>query len=153
MKEKQKYVFLDFDGVVSSQLETPGSYITHEADEYGASPSCVARIKKLCDETGAKIIIASNWRRFPDDGPCSFWTHPKYARTVFNPLPAFRKQMEGYIAGVLPRERHITKAHALILWFEENNITQDDINYVIFDDDLSEGYAATYEYGIRDHFI
>ena len=61
--------------------------------------------------------------------------------------------MEGYIAGVLPRERHITKAHALILWFEENNFNQDDINYVIFDDDPSEGYAATYEYGIRDHFI
>lgn len=150
---KQKIIFLDFDGVMSSQNETPGSYITHEANEYGASPSCLKNLKQLCDETEAKIVISSNWRKFKDDGPCSFWTHPKYARTVFNPLPKFKKQMEGYVIGTLPKVRHISKAQALILWFEENDLSKDDIDYVIFDDDPSEGFASTTDYDIKEHYI
>ena len=153
MRVKPKYIFLDFDGVVTSQLETPGSYITHEANEYGPSPTCVVRLKRLCDETGAKVVISSNWRRFDDFGQCSFWTHAKNNRTVANPLPYFKKLMGKYVIGSLPKCRHITKSQALILWFEENNLTQDQIDYVIFDDDLAENYHLTYDYDIKHHFV
>lgn len=149
----KKIIFVDFDGVMTSQSETPGSYITNESANYGASPSCLNQLRQLCDETGAKIVISSNWRRFEDDGICSFWTHPTLHKTVGNPLPKFKKQMDDYIVDILPTDKHITKSQALILWFIENGLTQDDINYVIFDDDPAEGFAMTAEYDIRDHFI
>jgi len=37
-------IFLDCDGVVTSTLETPGSYLNHVSDEYGPSPKCVKRL-------------------------------------------------------------------------------------------------------------
>lgn len=151
--ERLKILFVDFDGVVTSQTEVPGSYITHEADEYGASPSCLSRLKDLCDSTGSKIVISSNWRRFDDDGPCSFWVYRKCMRTVCNPLPKFKVQLKDYIIGMLPKDRHINKAEALVLWFEENNLAKDDLDYVIFDDDLSEGFATMTDYDINKHFV
>jgi len=33
-----KIIFLDFDGVVTARNGTPGSYMTHGQDEYGATP-------------------------------------------------------------------------------------------------------------------
>ena len=57
-------IFLDIDGVVTSCMTTPGSYMNHEPSDYGPSPDCVERLKRLCDVTNAKIVISSNWRKF-----------------------------------------------------------------------------------------
>ena len=40
---------------------------------------------------------------------------------------------------------------AAVLWFEEHGNEVD--KFVVFDDDLREGFQNTYEYGIRDNFI
>ena len=74
-------------------------------------------------------------------------------RTVCNPLPKFKVQLKDYIIGMLPKDRHINKAEALVLWFEENNLAKDDLDYVIFDDDLSEGFATMTDYDINKHFV
>jgi len=42
-----KVIFLDFDGVITAKSGTPGSYITHDATEYGATPACVDWLKTL----------------------------------------------------------------------------------------------------------
>ena len=39
--------------------------------------------------------------------------------------------------GDLPKDRHITKAEALIMWLEQTGYSG---KYVVFDDDLREGY-------------
>lgn len=33
-------IFLDYDGVVTSMHETPGSFLNHNVDTYGTSPKC-----------------------------------------------------------------------------------------------------------------
>lgn len=53
--------------------------------------------------------------------------------------------------GTLPKDHHITKSQALVLWFEEN--PNFNGKFIIFDDDLREGFQDTYEYGIKDNFI
>ena len=58
----QRIIFLDFDGVCTSMLETPGSYLNHDISEYGPSWQCMDLLKKLCRETNSKIIVSSNWR-------------------------------------------------------------------------------------------
>lgn len=155
-KTKPNVIFLDVDGVLTAMDDTPGSYINHDPSEYGPSPSCIERLKKFCKEIDAKIIVSSNWRKHPDDGPCSFWTHNGVHGTrkiVQNPLPKVREQLKEWIVGYLPPIRHTTKAEALVLWFEESEISPDEINFVIFDDDLREDLDKTYEYHIKDHFI
>ena len=62
-------IFLDFDGVIvtSRQLLKPQpDPTTHALDVIiaaKADPNCVAALNRLCDETSAKIVVTSSWRR------------------------------------------------------------------------------------------
>lgn len=143
---KPTYIFLDIDGVLTAKCETPGSYLNHDMSEYGPSPKCIDRIKKLCIETNSKIVISSNWRRFDEEG---FWHYRKQIQ-VKNPLPYVKQLLGELVVGELIPERHITKAEAIILWFEEHG---NDCNFVIFDDDTRENLHCTYDYEIAKHFI
>lgn len=48
-----KVIFLDFDGV-----------ITTEASKWRLDTNKMLLVKRICDETSAKIVISSSWRRF-----------------------------------------------------------------------------------------
>lgn len=48
-----KVIFLDFDGV-----------ITTEASKWRLDTDKMLLVKRICDETSAKIVISSSWRRF-----------------------------------------------------------------------------------------
>lgn len=48
-----KIIFLDFDGV-----------ITTHSTKWNIGLEYVKRIKKICDETGAKLVISSSWQRY-----------------------------------------------------------------------------------------
>ena len=138
-----KILFLDFDGVCNSYSE--GSYITHKEDDYGPSKIICERIRKICDTTGAKIIISSNWRRFEIDGK---WFSGKNYYT--NPLSKLYDEIGDLVIGTLTLERHITKAEALCLWFEDNCELE---KWVIVDDDPKENLGTTSDFGIRNHYI
>ena len=56
---------------------------------------------KLCDKTGAKIVMATNWRKFDIDGE---WVN-KYG-TYKNPLKEVHEVLDGFILGSLPPIRH-----------------------------------------------
>lgn len=147
--DMERFIILDFDGVVTSCLEKPGSYLVNGNDSYGASPSCLKRLIGLADETGAKIVISSNWRRFDDDGICSFWNNPKYGAHA-NPLPKLKKVLGSRYLCDLPKTRHIKKSQALRMWFDETGQDPGKTAYVIFDDDETEGFGQS-EFG--RHFI
>ena len=61
-----KVIFLDIDGV----LNHDNWYISKEFKalntsddvELDVDPKCAERINKICEETGAKIVISSDWR-------------------------------------------------------------------------------------------
>ena len=67
--EGDKLIVLDVDGVMTSFGETPGSYVTHGPSEYGVSRGPLTRLLRLVSDTGAKVVISSNWRRFDEEGP------------------------------------------------------------------------------------
>lgn len=139
------YIFLDIDGVLTSQQETPGSYINHDPEEYGLSKSCVKRLLKLADQLKAKVIVSSNWRRFTDDGTCYIAT-----KVVKNPLPALKKALGNRYIGDLTHEPHLTKSEALELWFEDTGLDWKACRYVVFDDDPREGFSQS---KFKSHFI
>lgn len=52
-----KVIFLDFDGV-----------ITTHSTKWNIGLEYVKRIKKICDETGAKLVISSTWQIYRQEG-------------------------------------------------------------------------------------
>lgn len=66
----KRIIFLDVDGVLNCQ---PPNFRTawpdyERGDEraYGLNPQLVANLKKVIDETKAKIVVSSSWRYFDD---------------------------------------------------------------------------------------
>jgi hypothetical protein len=61
-----KIIFLDIDGVLNHDKwyvskEYQALY-NNESVELDIDPKCANRINKICEETGAKIVITSEWR-------------------------------------------------------------------------------------------
>ena len=59
-----KVIFLDIDGVLNYTQwyvsdRNPGNLYGEEGD---IDPLCAERINRICSETGAKIVISSDWR-------------------------------------------------------------------------------------------
>jgi len=59
-----KVIFLDIDGVLNHTQwyvsdRNPGNLNGEEGD---IDPLCAERINRICSETGAKIVISSDWR-------------------------------------------------------------------------------------------
>ena len=140
-----KIIFLDIDGVCTSMVETPGSYINHGPDEYGLSPKCMMNLKRLIKETGCNVIISSNWRLNADKEFVDY-----NGSKIRNPLFELRKELEQSIIGMLPKTGFKQKAEALIQWFDENSF---DGQFVILDDDPEEGLDKIELYSISSHLI
>lgn len=61
-----RVIFLDFDGVLNSDPFRRAIYSGPTATVDGADldPANVARVQRICDETGAVIVVSSAWRGF-----------------------------------------------------------------------------------------
>ena len=139
-----KVIFLDIDGCLTSERE--GNYFNPDPVKYHPSKKIMTQIMKLCDETGAKVIMSTNWRKFDIDG---VWIN-SYG-TYHNPLQEVLDFFgEEYCIGTLPAIKHINKSQAVILYLEEH----DDIDsFVIFDDDEREQFQSTCDFKIKKHFV
>ena len=133
-----KIIFLDFDGVVTAKNGTPGSYMTHCPEEYGSTPVCVNRLMKLVKDSGAKIVISSNWRKFDVDGPGSIWKNPCYGG-IKNPLPGFIPRLGDAYLESLPAIK-LCKAAVADYWL----LGKTDVkSFVVLDDVCGlEGYGS-----------
>jgi hypothetical protein len=134
-KQHENLIFLDFDGVCNSF--DYGSYLNHKNTKYGYDEKIIKRLRHICKYGNARIVISSNWRRFPLDGSYTF-TYNDEKVTCHNPLPKLCDALGDLIVGTLPKDRHMSKSEALEIWFEYNQ--QFDGKYAILDDDLREGY-------------
>lgn len=143
-------VFVDFDGVLTSTLPYGGSYLSNPPEDYHMSKDCFANLMMLLLRTNSKVIVSSNWRRYPPDG---YWTHSAgdgVVKKYYNQIPYVVNALGDRYVGTLPTDRHLTKSEALILWLEE----QKEIPpFVVFDDDLREGFQTATDYGISKKFI
>lgn len=146
MKMKRDYpksiIFLDFDGCCNSYK--CGSYVTSDSEHYGFDTRIINRLKKLCEKTGAKIVLTSNWRKFEDDGSYVFKTE-----RVNNPLPKLKKELGELYFDTIPPLRHVRKPEALREWFKTNKSFTG--KFVIFEDSNLEGYQFCPEF--RDNLF
>lgn len=138
-------IFLDFDGVLTSKDSK--TYFNPDDDgNYSYHETLIERLIQLCKTADAKIILATNWRKFMDDGCWYDLSGIRYN----NPLPKLKQRLGDLIVGELPHNTKQSKSKALHEWFNANTIA-DDKNFVILDDDLNEGYQYCPQY--VSHFI
>ena len=132
-----KIIFLDLDHVLTNTDLDQSSFLSFDPSKYHLSPINVKWLDKILDSTDAKIVIASNWRRFNYPNIC--WTYNgKQYRSILEP---FKKKYKSQIIGMLPPTRYATKCECLDLWFEENHwFSIHDSKYVILEDDSRERY-------------
>lgn len=121
-----KVIFLDFDGVITT--ERSGYRLDKEKMEF---------VKRICDKTGAKIVISSSWRLSTLESTISNIT------TVRNPDTDIPFLMPELVAGVTKRmyafsyedaSKHYRIPRGVEI--ERYLIEHEDVDrYVILDDD------------------
>lgn len=111
-----KIIFLDFDGVVSV-LET----------RWELSDRHLERVKKICDETGAKIVISSSWRR-----KSVVETMKKIYGQDANVATCNSLLNINYVIGVTERLGPASRGREIKKWLDEHPGME---RYVILDDD------------------
>jgi hypothetical protein len=126
-----KVIFLDIDGVLVTgdywkQLELENKTARDEDHHHLFSPSCVANLEKLIEETDAKIIVSSTWRWLGEDKLIEIFKRRGVTGDIIGITSLERMKENGIYSGE-SRGRQIQE------YIEEN---KDDIeNYVIIDDD------------------
>ena len=132
-----KIIFLDIDHVLTNTDLDNTSFRHLDPKKYKLSKINLKCLDRLLDATNAKIVIASNWRKFIP--PHINWEYR--GKLYSSTLEPFKKLYRNYIIDMLPPERHITKCDCLELWFEDNPwFSKRNGKYVILEDDLREGY-------------
>lgn len=112
-----KIVFLDIDGVLIHHGSIP-KHTPRKAD-----PECVARLNKITDATGAKIVISSTWRTMDDIEK----TLDRWGITA----EIWGKTPSGYDPGRI--SLGVTRGNEINTWLVESKFKID--SFVILDDD------------------
>ena len=119
---ENKVIFLDFDGVISV-LET----------RWELSDRHMKRVKRICDSTGAKIVISSSWRWRDVDTTLD----KIYKRTAKKPTSAFVDKSyyllnKDLVVGVTKRIGSGSRGIEIKDWLSEHPEVD---KYIIIDDD------------------
>ena len=113
---KRKIIFLDFDGVITTN-KSKWKLDKEKLDIFGT----------LLEKTGAEIVISSSWRRNDLEDTIRFITERSHF--VPFPFPFCHK-----VIGITKRLPSRFRGEEIDLYIKEN-LEGQDFNYVILDDD------------------
>jgi len=84
-----KVIFLDFDGVLN--------VIPQGHDDFGGifHPEFVENLKRIIEETGAKLIISSSWRHMGLEKLHMMWEHRGYPGEIIGITPDLWRNVVG----------------------------------------------------------
>lgn len=112
------------------------SFLSYDPSKYMLSDFNLKNLDAIFNAVDARIVIASNWRKFKMPG--AYWQFcGKRYRSVLEP---FKKMYASKIIDSLPYEHGLTKCECLELWFEDNPWFSKRGHYVILEDDPYEKY-------------
>jgi hypothetical protein len=128
-----KYLFLDIDGVLNHDEWFESVLYKRHQENWKKSmfdPECVARVNKILEATGARLVVSSSWRSMTDleeifagvGLPTTFWRTP-HADYIYPDLDPIRDLYNDDIRYWRGSE---------IKYFLEQHPAD---NYVILDDD------------------
>jgi hypothetical protein len=135
---KEKWIFLDIDGVLNPVHYMNAMYKLWKAshgeikshDEYGQlflEHNCNA-LKKIIDETGASIVISSTWRMEGFAKMIALWEHRNLAGNIIGITPT---EVEVVESGLAEFYDMVCRGMEIAHFMKVNNF---EGNYVIIDD-------------------
>lgn len=115
--EGLKVIFLDFDGV-----------ITCHNSKWSLMPDKMNMIRRICENTGAKIVISSSWRMNTLESTLAYITDSKTPYVDGNPY-----SLSEFTIDVTPNFDHndYGRGDEILNWLDRH---PEVINYVIIDD-------------------
>jgi hypothetical protein len=126
-----KLIFCDIDGVLNNTLfyhrfEPGERYKTLGKDVCDIDPQCVEHLNTLIEETEAKVIISSVWRKHNSQA---------YLQTVLEKC-GFTGEIIGMTPVAKSSESHsLPRGYEIQCWLNDHYKYNEKIRYVIFDDD------------------
>lgn len=134
----EKIIFLDIDGVLNptcyiNALRSMDKISQNEIksnDEYGElffNQNCDA-LKKIINETNAKIVISSTWRKNGIEKMQAIWKHRNISGEIIGVTPIFSEHIK------IEKEKNtniISRGLEIDYWIKQNNFKG---KYVIIDD-------------------
>jgi hypothetical protein len=138
VSKAMKVIFLDIDGVLNPTHYMNALYKMWKAsfkeikshDEYGQlffHQNCEA-LKKIVDETGAKIVISSTWRMAGESQMKELWKHRNLAGEIIGITPTEKQVVE---SGEAQYYDMVCRGMEIAHWIKTNNFQG---KYVIIDD-------------------
>lgn len=140
-----KIIFLDFDGVLNSHkwvkanehlLNSQTLFMHTDVDR-----EAVARVDRLCKETGAKVVVSSTWR-------------------LFNSLERLQEILKnhGFTGEVIGRTPRLggKRGSEISQWLNEHGPVE---SFVILDDDsdmvhlMHKLVQTTFDLGLQDEHV
>lgn len=124
-----KYIFLDFDGVLNSgrNYERMAEESLPGRDRYGTlfDTACVESLRRIVQQTGGRIIVTSSWR---------------YLLSLNELTDMWReRRLPGRLTGVLPTDMlgpsMPGRGAEIEEWFRRNRKKPRECQYVILDDE------------------
>lgn len=92
MKDKERYLFLDFDGVLNTMEHQTALQWKGERsdDEFGSlfDPYTIDCLKNILDCTAAKLVVSSSWRLDGIDKMRELWTARNLPGEIYGVTPA-----------------------------------------------------------------
>jgi len=154
-----KIIFLDIDGVINTIKSVSNPRVQPEgftANLYGVSkldPDCVARLNKITNATGAKMVISSSWRILFDDVELlAKYLHSEgVTGEIIGKTPRFAKS---YIRGEMTYGRGLEIQE----WLSEQPVGEVE-SFVILDDDSDMLHLSplliktSWQNGLEDHHV
>lgn len=128
MPKSMKVLFLDVDGVLNSndfyeKRHEDGKYKDGEtAFCANIDPECIARVNRIIEATGCKVVLTSSWRS-------DFKIKDKFNEIG---LDIYDKTT----VDTMFLKREVTRGEEVDMWLKENNCS----NYVIIDDSSDFSY-------------
>lgn len=151
-----KVIFLDIDGVLNSEAYATRYHkeiLREKGYHIFVDPEAVNRVKKICDETEAKIILSSSWRLFD-------------LKSTLKDLSDYRdlKPIIDYIIGITPRlncDRRGTEISYVISRIDEcvekgliaEQYKGEKIDFYIIIDDDNDMVGFQYDLLIRTDYF
>jgi hypothetical protein len=125
----QRYIFLDFDGVICTQQHRQTLLEKHQPlkDDLGPyfDPEAVANLRAIIDATDASIVVTSSWKYKGLSTLQTLWTCRNMPGTLLDVTPIV---MSGFM---------FNRGMEINQWLYTNTQSDPDIcRYVILDDAL-----------------
>lgn len=135
-----KIIFLDIDGVVNSQtyIDKIGKDVFGDPryghNQYQMDPEAVARLNKITDATGAKLVVSSNWR----------WPFIPYMRVADLATFMAGYGITGEVIGMtpkLPDDTEHKRGKEISAWLA-SNLYFNVATFIVLDDIVVVGHEA-----------